>query len=161
MGGACSDLTQDGKMKPSGLTEPPFVFYQGVFHDAFAVQGNHRIEVDQLCNAVRDSVRNARDHHPAVTVANQDNRLQFFKQEGIDDVADVYVESDILIGQVDAFALTGQRGSVYPVSLCGQQIIHPPEGPATAPSAVNDDNSAFGGARTLRRAVLFVTADHR
>ena len=81
-------------------------------HSPFS--GSKRVEVDQVLDAAGHAVGHAGDDHAAVTVADQDNVVQIFPQDDVDDVLNVRVEVNVGAGEIGMFTLAGERRAIRP-----------------------------------------------
>jgi hypothetical protein len=77
--------------------------------------GDHRIEVDQLRDPIRDPVGHGRDDQPGVAVAHEDHLGQVLLEDQPDDVLGVRVEPHLGTEQVRLVAVAGQRGREHAV----------------------------------------------
>src|ERR1035437_5478801 len=126
---------------PIGRNEPVFHLVgqgrtaEGVIH-ALTVIGYNGVDKDDLPDAVGYAVHHAGDHHPAVAVADEDNVMQIFPEDEIDDVGDVRGEVDVRTGKVHPFAETSESGPVDLVTVGAEQQVDLLPLPPAAPRPV-------------------------
>jgi hypothetical protein len=60
-----------------------------------AIARSRSVEVHELLQALRNSVRDTSDDVPAVRMSDQDDIRQIFVEQHVDDVLDVGVQTDI------------------------------------------------------------------
>ena len=102
--------------------------------DGVAVLGHEGINVDELFNTVGHAVSHASDNHATVTVSNENDVVQVFPDDVVNEIVDMGVEINVGAGQMVAFAESGQGGAADFVTVGGQDLIHLLPIPAAAPS---------------------------
>ena len=138
--------------KPS-LTAGRFNFGEVNHVRDFAVFGQQSVNVDDALDAVGHAIGHAGDDHAAVAVADEDDVVQIFPEDDVDDVLNVRVEVNVRAAEVGMFAEPGERRAINDVAVGGEQIVHVFPIPTAAPCAVHDDVGEFfaGGSVPRRR----------
>jgi hypothetical protein len=72
--------------------------------ERYAVGGRTAVEVDELGDALRDSIGRARDHDPRVAVPEEHDIAKVLKLDKINYVRYVRIQVYLRVGQVGAFA---------------------------------------------------------
>ncbi len=134
--------------KPGGEDVAVGDFGEGVFGEdvveGFAIVGETGIDVDKLLDAIGDAVGDAGDDHAAVAVSDEDDVVEVFVEDFVDDILDVGGEVDVGGGEMDAFALAGEGGAIDFPAVVGEEAVGFAEGPGAAPGAVDEDNGFLG-----------------
>src|SRR6185369_12876455 len=110
---------------------------------AFAIIRNKSVEIDQSLDAIGNSICNARNHHTAITVTNEDDVAQILVENRVDDVIDVSVQTDIRSCKMHAVALSGELWTINLKTFLTQQRLHFLECPRPTPCTMNDNNRRF------------------
>jgi hypothetical protein len=103
---------------------------------AFAVLRDHRVEVDQMCDPIRDLIGRRRDDQPSVAVTHEYHLGEAFLDDQPDDVVDVRVKPYLTAEQMRLVAVTGHRRRDHPMSGRRQQRDHPLPALPTMPGTV-------------------------
>jgi hypothetical protein len=82
----------------------------------FAVFGDHRVEVHQVGDPIRDPVGRRRDDQPRVAVPREHHLGETLIVDQPDDVVDVGIEPDIGTQQMRLVAVADERRREHPMS---------------------------------------------
>ena len=111
---------------------------------ALAVLRHEGIEIDELGDPLRHLLGNARDHHAARAVADEDHAIEVLVLQDVDDVLDMGGQGNLRPGEVGAFAEAGQGGGVDRVALLAETRGHLVPAPTAEPCRMNQHERSLG-----------------
>jgi hypothetical protein len=82
----------------------------GTRHPSPPILGHERVEIDEVGQALRHPIGDGRHDHAAVALTGQDDPVQVFVAEQVEDVLDVRLQPYLRARQVDALGKAGERG---------------------------------------------------
>ena len=89
------------------------------------------------------SIGDTADYHATVAVPNEDDVVQVFIKNRVNDILNVCVQPDIRSREVYAIALSGELRTIYLKAFVAKHRLNFLERPRTTPRAVNDNNRRF------------------
>src|SRR5690606_28242062 len=101
------------------------------------------VEINDVLHPVGQLIDDAGNDHATVAVPDEYDIIEFLPENQVHDVRDVGVEIDVGAGEVNAFALPGQRDAVDGMSMRREQIADLLVFPATSPGSVDDHVGMF------------------
>src|SRR6266567_8539813 len=96
------------------------------------------VEIDELLDPLRRTIRNASNHHAAIAVTDQDHLTTILKGKHAHDIGYVHFEIDIGAQQMPPLAETGQRRGVDFVAGLTQKARHFPVTPPAVMAAMHE-----------------------
>src|SRR4051794_1249201 len=109
----------------------------------FARHRQEGIQVNQSPDALGYPVGHTGDHHPAITVAYQDDVMQSLPEYHVDHVIDMSLETDTGRGEMNPLAQASQGRPKHAVTASGEEGVDDAPVPPAAHGAVDDHIGAW------------------